>query len=65
MSDGGKGCKPRPFKVDQKTFDNNWDSIFKKVHKTGGDDPIDFPKDGTASGARAISTPGIISKDDK
>lgn len=28
MSDGGKGSKPRPFSVDQKTFDNNWDRIF-------------------------------------
>jgi len=30
MSDGGKGSKPRPFSVDQKTFDDNWDKIFKK-----------------------------------
>ena len=26
----GKGSRPRPFSVDQKTFDNNWDTIFKK-----------------------------------
>ncbi len=26
----GKGSRPRPFSVDQKTFDNNWDMIFKK-----------------------------------
>lgn len=26
----GKGSKPRPLSVDQETFDNNWDSIFKK-----------------------------------
>jgi hypothetical protein len=26
----GKGSRPRPFSVDQKTFDNNWDAIFKK-----------------------------------
>jgi ubiquinone/menaquinone biosynthesis C-methylase UbiE len=26
----GKGSKPRPYSVDQKTFDNNWDVIFKK-----------------------------------
>jgi hypothetical protein len=25
-----KGSNPRPFSVDQKTFDSNWDSIFKK-----------------------------------
>ena len=30
MSDGGKGSRPRPFSVDQKTFDANWDAIFSK-----------------------------------
>ena len=30
MSDGGKGSNPRPYSVDRKTFDNNWDAIFKK-----------------------------------
>lgn len=30
MSDGGKGSRPRPLSVDTKTFDNNWDAIFKK-----------------------------------
>lgn len=30
MSDGGKGSNPRPFSVDKKTFDSNWDQIFKK-----------------------------------
>ncbi len=30
MGDGGKGSRPRPFSVDQKTFDSNWDNIFKK-----------------------------------
>jgi hypothetical protein len=30
MNDGGKGSAPRPFSVDQKTFDNNWDQIFRK-----------------------------------
>ena len=30
MSDGGKGSSPRPFSVDKKTFDNNWDKIFGK-----------------------------------
>ena len=29
MSDGGKGSSPRPFSVDKKIFDNNWDKIFK------------------------------------
>jgi hypothetical protein len=30
MADGGKGSNPRPFSVDRKTFEANWDSIFKK-----------------------------------
>ena len=30
MSDGGKGSSPRPYSVDQKTYSNNWDRIFKK-----------------------------------
>ena len=25
-----KGSRSRPFSVDLKTFDNNWDAIFKK-----------------------------------
>jgi hypothetical protein len=37
MNEGGKGSAPRPFSVDQKTFDNNWDKIFgkKKEDNTG------------------------------
>ncbi len=34
MADGGKGSRPRPFSVDQKTFDSNWDKIFSKNKKT-------------------------------
>ena len=30
MSDGGKGSSPRPFSVDAKTYDSNWDLIFNK-----------------------------------
>ena len=26
----GKGSAPRPYSVDQDTFSNNWDTIFKK-----------------------------------
>ena len=26
----GKGSRARPFSVNQQTFDNNWDTIFKK-----------------------------------
>lgn len=37
MTSGGKGSRPRPFSVDQKTFDTNWDNIFKKENNTGTD----------------------------
>ena len=33
MSDGGKGSAPRPFSVDQKTYENNWEAIFGKKDK--------------------------------
>ena len=29
----GKGDKPRPFSVDRKTFDDNWNRIFNKGKK--------------------------------
>ena len=29
----GKGSSPRPYSVDQKTFADNWDRIFKKDDK--------------------------------
>jgi hypothetical protein len=34
MSDGGKGSSPRPFSVDKKTFDDNWDQIFNRKKLT-------------------------------
>jgi hypothetical protein len=34
MSAGGKGSNPRPFSVDQTTFDNNWDRIFNRKKPT-------------------------------
>jgi len=36
MSKGGKGSNPRPYSVDKKTFDHNWDVIFNK-NNTGTD----------------------------
>lgn len=38
----GKGDRPRPFSVDQKTFDSNWDMIFgkKNVDSTEFEDKI-------------------------
>ena len=41
MSDGGKGSAPRPYSVDQKTFDSNWDAIFGK--KKPAYEPDDGP----------------------
>jgi hypothetical protein len=29
----GKGSNPRPYSVDHKTFENNWDKIFNKKEK--------------------------------
>lgn len=58
MSDGGKGSKPRPFSVDQKTFDSNWNTIFGKKNQTEGekqaeaflkDEYYDLEKDQDAS----------------
>lgn len=43
MSDGGKGSAPRPFSVDLNTFDNNWDTIFRKP-KPQTDKQDDIPK---------------------
>lgn len=41
MSDGGKGSRPRPFSVDQKTFDTNWENIFGKKDQPADDESTD------------------------
>lgn len=41
MADGGKGSSPRPFSVDQKTFDTNWENIFGKKNKSEEPKPSD------------------------
>jgi hypothetical protein len=33
----GKGSRPRPYSVDQKTFDSNWDAIFGQKKKSEGE----------------------------
>lgn len=33
MSQNGKGSKRRPKNIDQKTWDKNWNRIFKKKKK--------------------------------
>ncbi len=38
MSDGGKGSSPRPFSIDQKTFGDNYDAIFRKKTPQEKDD---------------------------
>lgn len=30
---GGKGSSPRPFSVDRKKFEDNWDRIFNKKNE--------------------------------
>jgi hypothetical protein len=32
-NDAGKGSAPRPFSVDKKTFDENWEKIFVRHEK--------------------------------
>jgi hypothetical protein len=34
MTDGGKGSSPRPFSVDRKTYEDNWNKIFRKEDNT-------------------------------
>lgn len=36
MSQNGKGDKPRPKSVDNKTWSKNWDRIFSKKNKKNG-----------------------------
>ena len=38
MSAGGKGSSPRPFSIDQKTFGDNYDAIFRKKTPQEKDD---------------------------
>jgi hypothetical protein len=50
MSDGGKGCKPRPFSVSQQVFDNNFDRIFGKKKQSSEQEAIDEISKLTAEG---------------
>ena len=36
MSQNGKGDKPRPMCIDSKTWDKNWNQIFRKKNKKNG-----------------------------
>lgn len=42
----GKGSKQRPTEVDRKTFDDNWDRIFKKDKKKDVRIPVQDNKGG-------------------
>ena len=62
MSDGGKGSAPRPFSVDQKTFDSHWNTIFGNKKQTEGekqaeaflqDEYYDLEEDENASKSRS------------
>lgn len=38
---GGKGSRPRPYSVDKKNFDENWDRIFgKKKEEEKNDEKV-------------------------
>lgn len=37
MNDGGKGSAPRPYSVNRKTFEENWDAIFGEGSNRSGD----------------------------
>ena len=53
MSHGGKGDRPRPYSVDTKTFENNWDAIFKnkeEVKEEKQEVPEGDVKDSTQGG---------------
>ena len=39
---GGKGSKPRPYSVDKKKFDDNWDKIFGRKNQ---EKPVDNNKE--------------------
>ena len=42
-----KGSAPRPFEVDHKTFESNWEAIFgKRKTNTGSDKHDDFGEKG-------------------
>lgn len=40
-AEAGKGSNPRPYSVDQKTFDSNWDAIFSTKTQSSDTDAED------------------------
>ncbi len=41
MAEAGKGSRPRPFSVDQQTFDSNWETIFGRKEQSSESDSED------------------------
>ena len=53
----GKGSSPRPFSVDQKTFESNWDLIFNKNKNAQVAKLVDAPDLGSGVEIREGSIP--------
>ena len=51
----GKGSKPRPF-TDRKTFENNWDAIFKKKKPEKNQHITSTPEEEDDNGRRQTDT---------
>jgi hypothetical protein len=45
-AEAGKGSKPRPYSVDQTTFDSNWDAIFGKKEQSAEENNIQSAEQG-------------------
>lgn len=41
----GKGSRPRPYSVDRKTFESNWEKIFGKKKTTNNNKKLAKSKD--------------------
>ncbi len=41
MAEAGKGSRPRPYSVDQKTFDTNWEAVFGKKDQSAEENSAD------------------------
>ena len=65
MSDGGKGSIPRPFSVDQKTFADNWDTIFGKKKKDNKEEKTYEPDDGPLTGDQIKQIKENLEKESK
>jgi hypothetical protein len=60
MSDGGKGCKPRPFSVSQDEYDKRWDAIFQR--DLPKEEKTIVPMPGTIGGAKVTFRDSDVDK---